>query len=248
MTRFAPEHKGFWADPFIVAWKGKTALFFEEMPEGEVCGKIVVSEFGEDGAPGVPQKIIDRDYHLSYPFTFEFDGELFMTPECAAAGKIEAFRCLEFPSKWVPHAVLLDGVVAYDPTLMEHEGRWWMFASIQHNGNSSADELHLFWAADPFSKWTPHPRNPVNCDVRSARPGGALYRSGGELFRPAQDCSVRYGYALSIQKILRMTPDEYEEEEVCRVLPDWSPGAWGTHTVNQAAGITTYDYIARRRK
>jgi len=248
MTRFAPNHKGFWADPFVISWKGQTALFFEEMPAGEVQGNIVVADFRSGGAPGEPRTIIERDYHLSYPFLFEYEGELFMTPESAEANKVEAHRCVEFPLKWESYSVLLDGIKAYDPTLIEHDGRWWMFVSVQNNGNSSADELHLFHADNPFSEWVPHPLNPVNTDVRSARPGGALYRKDGELFRPAQDCSVRYGYALSIQKILRMTEKDYEEEEVCRILPDWSPGAWGTHTVNQGAGIIVYDYIARRRK
>lgn len=245
---FAPDHKGFWADPFVVSWRGRTALFFEEMPEGEHRGKIVVSEFQEDGTPGLPKTIVERDYHLSYPFLFDYEGELFMTPESAEANRIEAYRCVEFPGKWEPYAVLLNGVRAYDPTLIEYNGRWWMFVSIEDNGNSSADELHLFYAADPFSEWNAHPMNPVSGDVRSARPAGALYWRNGELYRPAQDCSVRYGYALSIQKILRMSEDSYEEEEVGRILPDWAPHSLGTHTVNQAAGITVYDSFTRRRK
>lgn len=248
LIRFAPNHKGFWADPFVASWEGRTALFFEEMPEGETRGNIVVSEFGKDGSPGPPQTIIQRDYHLSYPFVFEYEGDLFMTPESADANRVEAFRCVEFPGRWEPYAILLDGIKAYDPTLIEHNGRWWMFVSVEDNGNSSADELHLFHAPDPFGEWVPHPQNPINADVRSARPGGALYRENGELIRPAQDCSVRYGYGLSIQKILRMTEEVYEEEEVCRILPDWAPNSWGTHTVNQAAGITVYDSYARRRK
>lgn len=248
LIRFAPDHKGFWADPFIVHWKNQTALFFEELPEGETTGNIVVSLFEEDGAPGAPRTVIKRDYHLSYPFIFEFDGELYMTPESAAANRVESYRCVQFPDVWEPHQVLLDGIKAYDPTLIEYDGRWWMFVSVEAGGNSSADELHVFYASTPFGNWTPHPLNPVNNDVRSARPAGAMYIEDGELYRPAQDCSVRYGYALSIQKILRLTDSDYAEEQVAHILPDWAPDSWGTHTVNQAAGITVYDTYTRRRK
>ena len=171
-----------------------------------------------------------------------------MTPECAQLGRIEAFRCVRFPDKWELHGVLMDGVRAFDPTLIEHEGRWWMFVTIQEGGNSTDDELHLFHALNPFDEWTPHPLNPINVDVRSARPAGALFRENGELFRPAQDCSVRYGYALSIQRILRMTVEDYQEEEVRRILPDWARNISGTHTVNKAAGVTVYDCIERRRR
>ena len=123
-----------------------------------------------------------------------------------------------------------------------------MFVTIQHNGNTTDDELHLFYASNPFAQWVAHPANPICLDVRCARPAGALFRQNGQLFRPAQDCSVRYGYALSIQRVIRMDTTESEEETVQRILPDWAEDAQGTHTVNQADGITVYDCIARRRK
>lgn len=248
LKRLAPMHKGFWADPFVIRRGGRTVIFFEELPEGECRGKIAVIEVQSDGRTGLPSIVLERDCHLSYPFLFEFEGALFMTPESAESERVEAFRCIRFPDQWESHAVLLDGVRAFDPTLIEHDGRWWMFTTIQHDGSSSDDELHLFYAPGPFDEWTPHPLNPIIVDVRSARPAGALFREQEQLFRPAQDCSVRYGYALSIQKILRMNTREYDEVETRRILPDWAPGAQGTHTVNHSAGVTVYDCLARRRK
>jgi hypothetical protein len=211
-------------------------------------GRIAVIEIDGDGKAGPPRVVLERDYHLSYPFLLEFNDELFMVPESADAEKVEAFRCVSFPDQWESHAVLLEGVRAYDPTLLEHEGRWWMFVTIQHNGNTTDDELHLYYASEPFGQWVAHPANPICLDVRCARPAGALFRQNGQLFRPAQDCSVRYGYALSIQRVIRMDTKEYEEETVQRILPDWAGDAQGTHTVNQAGGITVYDCNVRRRK
>jgi len=248
LTRLAPKHKGFWADPFVIRREGRTVIFFEELPDGESRGKILFLELLDDGSVGAPCVVLERDYHLSYPFLFEFEGSLFMVPESAEANRVEAFRCVRFPDQWESHAILLDGVRAFDPTLFEFENRWWMFATIQHNGNSSDDELHLFYASGPFEEWTPHPLNPISVDVRSARPAGALYWEDGQIFRPAQDCSARYGYALSIQKILRMNTQEYEEEEAHRIFPDSIPGAQGTHTINQSSGVTVYDFDARCRK
>ena len=123
-----------------------------------------------------------------------------------------------------------------------------MFVTIQHHGNSTDDELHLFYSSDPFGEWTAHPLNPIELDVRSARPAGSLFRERGRLFRPAQDCSARYGSAISIKEIRCMTTDNYEETEVARILPDWAIGAHATHTVNQASGVTVYDCEARCRK
>jgi hypothetical protein len=248
MTTLAPKHRGFWADPFVVQRDGRTVIFFEELPEGESCGKIALVEVMDDESVSEHRVVLERDYHLSYPFLFEYQGSLFMIPESAAANRVEAFRCIKFPDQWESHAVLLDGVRAFDPTLIEYENRWWLFVTIQHNGNCSDGELHLFYADGPFEEWTPHPLNPINVDVRSARPAGELFWEEGELFRPAQDCSVCYGYALTIMKIIRMNEREYEEVETQKILPDWSPGALGTHTVNSSGEVTVYDYIAKCRK
>ncbi|MGI9202782.1 MAG: glucosamine inositolphosphorylceramide transferase family protein [Woeseiaceae bacterium] len=247
LTRLAPEGKDFWTDPFIVRRDDRTMIIFEEYEAKKSKGRISSLEIEPDGGIGAIQPVLERDYHLSYPFLFEHEGDLYMIPESADAGRVEAFRCIEFPNRWESHAVLLDNIRAFDATLVQHDDRWWMFVSVQHNGNSSCDELWLYHANGPFDEWTAHPANPVSLDLRCARPAGALYRHQGQLFRPAQDCSVRYGYGLSIQRVLQLDLENYEEETVDQILPDWAADICGTHTINQAEGFTVYDCIARRR-
>jgi hypothetical protein len=244
----APSHTGFWADPFIAEREGRRFIFFEELSPDTNQGHLAAIEVFDDGKTGEPVNVLVRDEHLSYPFLFEFAGSLFMVPECSASGRIEAFRCEQFPDRWEPHAVLIDDVVAFDPTLIEHDGLWWMFATIQHDGNTWNDELNLFYATNPFAEWIPHALNPVKLDVRAARPAGAIFSENGKLYRPGQDCSGRYGRAISIQEIRRMTPHEYEEVEVRRIPANFAPGALGTHTINQAHGIVVYDCEVRARK
>lgn len=248
MKFLAPSHTGFWADPFVAERNGRKFIFFEELSPETHRGHLAAMEVHEDGQIGEPINVLVRDQHLSYPFLFEYEGSLFMVPECGSSGRVEVLRCERFPDRWEPYAVLLDGVAAFDPTLVEHDGLWWMFVTIQHDGNSWNDELNLFYATDPFGEWAPHALNPVKLDVRAARPAGALFRENGKLYRPGQDCSGRYGRAISIHEVRRMTPDEYEEVEVRRISADFAPGALGTHTVNQAHGIVVYDCEVRARK
>jgi len=248
LKRLAPSHNGFWADPFIAHREGQSYIIFEEYLEETSRGHIAAIEVQPDGEVGEAVDVLIRDCHLSYPFLFDYEGDLYMVPESAEAGRVEAFRCTQFPDVWEHHAVLLDGVSAFDSTLIEHDGRWWMFNTIQHDGNSTDDELHLFHAATPFGEWTPHPMNPVRLDVRAARPAGALFRHEGKLFRPAQDCSGRYGSAIAIHEVLCMTPDLYEESEALRISADWAADAHATHTMNQSHGVTVYDCEVRRRK
>ena len=44
-----------------------------------------------------------------------------------------------------------------------------------------------------------------------------------------------------------MTTEEYAEVEVRRISADWAADGLGTHTVNQANGVTVYDFEAKRR-
>jgi hypothetical protein len=43
---------------------------------------------------------------------------------------------------------------------------------------------------------------------------------------------VRYGYAIALQEILRLSKTEYEERPVKKILPDWRPHLLGNHTLN----------------
>ena len=116
------------------------------------------------------------------------------------------------------------------------------------SGASSYDELHLYYADNPFGPWTSHPGNPVKSDVRSARPGGNLFRWNGQLIRPAQDCGSRYGYATTLNKILRLDTESFEEEQIGRILPKWDESLLGTHTINHANTLTVVDAVSYRSK
>ena len=69
----------------------------------------------------------------------------------------------------------------------------------------------LFHAESPLGPWAPHPMNPVVSDVRYARPAGALFLRGSKLFRPAQNCALTYGHAISFAEVTSLTPTDYAE-------------------------------------
>jgi hypothetical protein len=244
-----PPAHSFWADPFPVEDDGRLFLFIEEYPYATRRGHISVMERLENGSWSEPRAVLKRPYHLSYPFVFQWQGTYYMVPETAVNKTIEMYRCTSFPDEWELDSTLLDEVSAVDATFIEHEGRWWMFTNLEHPGSADWDEeLHLFHATDPRGPWTPHRRNPVKRDVRSSRPAGRIFEHEGSLYRPAQDCAERYGHGITINRIVRLDLDEFEEVEVSRILPDWSPGLIGTHTLNSAPGITVVDGLMRRRR
>jgi hypothetical protein len=244
-----PPKDRFWADPFPAAEAGKHFVFFEEYVEAKGRAHISAVELDRRRGAGEPFVVLEREHHLSYPFVFGWRGDRYMIPESAERRAVELYRCRSFPGGWEPEATLLEGVRAADATLEEVEGRWWMFVNIAaEEVTYNYDELHLFHAPTPLGPWRPHRRNPVKSDARSARPAGRLFRRGGALYRPAQDCSGHYGYGVTVNRVLRLTPDEYREEEVSKILPEWEPGVVATHTINFCDGLMVVDCKRRRRR
>jgi len=219
-------------------------VFCEEVEYATNRGRIVAIEVEDGGAYRRLGPALDLEFHLSYPFLLSHEGELFMIPEQSAAGRLDCYRCTDFPLGWERHATLLDEPVA-DATVLRHAGRWWMFASPVRTGETSCDDLDVYHADSPFGPWTPHPRNPVVTDVRFARPAGAFYRHGGRLLRPAQDGALGYGHQIRVQEVVRLSTTEFVERPRRILTPD-PLGALGVHTLNGSGGCVFVDLLQRR--
>ncbi len=243
-----PPKDRIWADPFVLEKNGRYFVFFEELPFAAKKAHISMIEVTRDGA-SAPVKVLERDYHLSYPFLVEQDGELYMIPESAQNRTVEVYRCVDFPLRWRLERVLLDNIRCVDATFHRGADRWWMFANLAAGGSRMFDdELHLFHAERLLGDWQPHPRNPVKSDARSSRPAGPLVWRNGALYRPAQICVPLYGAGISLNRVLRLTPQAYAERQVERILPSPESGLLGIHTWNRAGDLTVVDAFARRRR
>src|SRR3954453_6851213 len=104
----------FHADPFV--WQGKNGeyhLFFESLPYR--TGRGVISHVALDPSTQswqtTPRVVLDCAYHLSYPFLFEHEGEIFMIPETCGNRTIEMYRASAFPTDWVLHKVIMRDIV-----------------------------------------------------------------------------------------------------------------------------------------
>jgi hypothetical protein len=248
-TRIMPPKDRDWADPFVVERSGRYYVFFEELVYASGKAHIAMLELDRAGRMSAPQRVLEADYHLSYPYLFEHDGQLYMLPESARNRRVELYRCVDFPLVWKREHVLIDGLRLVDATLYRAGERWWMFAnSAAGESRMFDDELHLFHADRLTGDWQPHAKNPVKSDARSSRPAGALFTRNGALYRPAQVCVPRYGAGIAIHRVLKLTPDDYAERQVERVLPPASSGLYGLHTMNRAGDLMVVDAFARRRR
>ena len=245
--RYLVPPKGrFWADPFAVEHQGRCFVFFEDLPARTQKGRIMAVEVFEKNGPGEAQVVLERPYHLSYPFIFAWDGSLYMLPETAENGTLEVYRCEAFPFRWRLHRVLLENVRAFDATLWRENDLWWMFVNIAEPGADSSDELHLYRSTTPLGPWTAHRGNPVVSDVRCARSAGPLFRSNGKLYRPSQDCSLAYGHSVLINRVDVINDDEYRETSVHRIAPGWRKNILRVHTLGGSKHLRVLDCLVSR--
>ena len=248
-TRLMPPKDRDWADPFVVEKGGRYYVFFEELLYAKRKAHISMLEIDANGVASMPQKVLEAEHHLSYPFVFEHDGSLYMLPESARSHSVELYRCIDFPLVWKRERVLIDGMRLVDATLYKAADRWWMFANSAAGATRMFDdELHLFHAEKLGGEWQPHAKNPVKSDARSSRPAGSLFMRDGALYRPAQVCVPRYGAGLAIHRVLKLTPEEHAERQVESLLPPPASGLYGLHTMNRAGDLTVVDAFARRRR
>ncbi|MFQ5691330.1 MAG: hypothetical protein ACE5HQ_13805 [Gemmatimonadota bacterium] len=249
LQRIVPPPDRHWADPFPAERDGRYYIFCEHYIYREARAGIAVFEVSGDGRPQGPTTVLKPEYHVSYPFVLRWRGADFLMPETADVGRLEVYRSHHFPEDWeLESSSALESPLA-DATLVEAEGRWWLFANGPGDpGGLWNRDLHLFHAPTPLGPWEPHARNPVKSDLGNARPAGRLFWYGGDLFRPAQDSSRGYGYAVVINRVERLTPLDYEERPVARLQPDWARGLVGTHTMNWSGRLFTVDGLVRRSK
>ena len=246
--RIVPPRDRFWADPHVVFRDGKYYMFIEEFVHDRGKGHIAVIEMDEAGRYSRPRTVLERPYHLSYPFVFESNGNYYMIPETSTNQTVEVYRCVEFPTSWVFCTTLMQDVSAVDATLFPHGQKWWLFASIRERpGASRCDELCLFYADSPLSTdWTDHPGNPIVSDVRRSRPAGRIFAYNGQLYRPSQDSSGGYGSAVRINRLVTLSETEYREEETGAIEPTWARDIRGVHGLSHAHRLTVVDARLRR--
>lgn len=237
-----------WADPFVIARNNKHYVYIEEMEYEQYRGRISVFEIEADGRYTLPVPAIQEDFHLSYPFLIEHEGELWMIPESNTNRTLRLYRCTQFPDQWEWVMNLMEGKKYVDATLHFQDDLWWMYVnSGAHQTLSKRDEVNLFYAKDfRTTQWTPHPYNPIVSDVHSARPAGNLIKHEGRLLRPSQNNSQYYGYAYNLNEVHTLTTTEYAETVVKKVLPTWDKNIIGTHTHSSAPGISIIDVLMVR--
>jgi hypothetical protein len=231
----------FYADPFAFEHHGRQFVFVEEFPYATGRGVISVAELGSDGRLETPRVVLDEPHHLSYPQVFEHDGEIYMIPESSAARELVLYRAAAFPECWVRDTVLLAGEEYNDATLLQKDGRFWLFGTQRRGVGSSSDTMAVYSAPSLHGPWTPHALNPILIDQAAARPGGLFVEQNGKVLLPVQDGSLMYGGGLGLMELKRLDDEDVVFSRPAAVADGNAWGRGGIHTLNRAGRLEVID-------
>ncbi|MBN1313147.1 MAG: hypothetical protein JXB30_17190 [Anaerolineae bacterium] len=213
-----PPSGRFFADPFAVENSGRHYLFCEEWDYSLLRGRISLLESDDLRSFGPPRPVIERPFHLSYPFIFQCEQKWYCLPEQHQANRVALYRAEQFPYNWIEDEPLLPGFPGIDPTVFFKDGLWWMFVGrLAEHWREPADEIHLFYAEVLKGPWHSHPKNPVVERPLRARSAGRILDIAGRLIRPVQDSTRTYGGGLLFFEITRISLSQYAERQI---------GAW----------------------
>jgi hypothetical protein len=241
-VQWLPRHKSanYIADPFVFECGRLEVKCLVEDYSYFGRGRISQVTFrpGDRGAGLEIKRLLDRPYHLSYPYVFSHDRDLYCLPESHESNGSTLYRFGN--GRLIPVREIVKNQRITDPSLLFHGGYYWLFCGMQDDEDQA--NLYIFYARNLEGPWQPHPLNPVKTDVRSSRSAGQIIEHGDDLYRPTQNCSVSYGYGICINRIDTLTTTRFAETPVIAIAPgELAKGCLGVHTLSFKDDVVVVD-------
>ena len=199
------------ADPFLFDFNEELFLFYEHQDKwiggkGRICMRKT-----KDLAEWTPEvDVLIEPFHLSFPWVFEEDGNVYMLPETGGDRNIRLYKAEdETLTKWRLCKIIMEDELPWsDSVIYKKDGMYYLFTS--HDLNSTQSQ-HLFISEKLFGPYREHPSSPIYEGRDGGRNAGSIIKHDGSLYRPVQVCVHSYGEQTSIMKIEVLTPTEYKE-------------------------------------
>lgn len=234
-----PSRNVFYADCFAQQEESGAVIYFEAYDYRVRRGNISRLNYPwQQGS--TPELVLDFPFHLSYPFLFG----PYCIPEAWVTNSIRMYDLRKPVTDHTAGQLLLEAP-AVDSTLLEYNGRYWLFYTRMDRDPML--NLYISYADRIEGPWHEHPQNPVKTDIRSARPAGPFFEEAGKLYRPAQDCAKDYGYGITINEVLTLTTTEYAEREASVLTSPHPDYPDGLHTIVAVDATHTILDFKRRR-
>ena len=222
------------ADPFVIEHQGKNICFVEDYCFKKQKAHISAIHLTSDNYNFLG-KVIEEDFHLSYPFLIKHNGNIYMVPETNQSNQIRLYKSVDFPTRWKLEKILIENISASDTNIFYVSNTWFMLTNVcSSKMNDHNSELHIFYSKNLLSNsWQEiKSKNPVIFDSNIARNGGYFIKND-TIFRINQIHSKKYyGNKFAINKIIKLNTDEFKEKLITTISPDIKNGNVGSHHFN----------------
>lgn len=214
LIKYSNNHKKFLADPFIFKKNDKKFIFAEEFCFKNNKGHIVCIDTEIKNTKKI---ILEEDFHLSFPFIFSYQNEIFMCPETSSIKEIRLYIATDFPYKWNYHSTLINNINSVDNIIFSKNNIWWLLANLSNDkGHDFNHDLSIFYSMDgPLTNnWISHQKNPIFVDSRNSRNAGFFTSDNHEIYRVSQKQGFdQYGKGVNFNKIEEISLENYQEKE-----------------------------------
>nr|GEZ29167.1 glycosyltransferase family protein 64 protein C5-like [Tanacetum cinerariifolium] len=199
-------------------------LFFETKNSITMQGDIGVARSIDNGASWEQMGVVlDEEWHLSYPYVFDYNGQIYMMPEGSKKGDVRLYRAVDFPLKWKLEKVILKRPLI-DSFIMEYESRYWLFGSDHSRISTKKNgELEIWYSNTPLVTFFEMSLVALEVSEESTKQAvgtgeltvGIAYSTVnfGRAMYLKEDTET-YGKRVRVFKIEVLTPYNYKEVEV----------------------------------
>lgn len=196
----------FFADPFLI--KEDLDYYYmlvEEFLFWEEKGKITLLKIRKKDFLLVSRKIvIEESTHLSFPFC-ELNGTT-IVPESVRSGKTKEYSFDLDTMTVVSSRVILNEGLIDAAFYTDSQGNKWIFAAKKENPK---EDLYMYSLNE--NVYEPIKNGKViEHSIEETRSAGRLFEYKGNLYRPVQDSTKRYGGQIRIMKVDNLDKEEYK--------------------------------------
>ena len=237
----------YFADPFVFSKDEKKYIFVEDYSFKKKKGAISLIEINKKDNQKIYENIIEEPFHMSFPYVFKYENNLYMIPETSAANSIRLYKCVNFPDKWVYCYNLISNIKSVDTIILKKNMCYYLLTSKSFFDDFNS-QLEIYISDSPISKiWKSHKSNPVYFDLKNGRNGGLIFKDK-EILRVSQSFGIneigdnQYGREISIKQIKALNSEIIKEIELSKVKPSFKKNILGIHHLYSEDNFTVFDY------
>lgn len=234
------------ADPFLFEKNGVVYLFYEAYDLIQRRGKIGYSILEEGKRSSAINIIIEEPHHLSFPFIFEKNGDVFIMPETCEANNIKLYKATDFPYKWEITRTIVKDIFTCDTIMADISiDKKYLLTSEMYRKNVPNNNYASCWVKNKLF--------PIDKDFGilgqglliaegdyGIRNAGNFVSYNNVIYRVGQNCRGRlYGRGLVFYEVKSFEP-YIETEEFAIDCTDFSDHI-SRNSKNEIVGVHTYN-------